>query len=153
MTKLYLKYEEFTSGGGIVEGQENDSWPDYNDSYVHFEPISLHLERPDTTFPEEFEVDFEVEPGDELYLIIPRYGDGDTFSYTDGYWIIYGATKDSTKAVELEDAIVNDKIDDSLEALLPVHKDEGSRWGRYVPWGGYFSRGSLSVDISKLLVR
>lgn len=135
MAQLFLTYDEYREGGGIREGQENDSYPDYKDTYIDWTPKSLYLDEVDVPSwqKETVQTDFDVERGDLVHIVVVRYGDGDTFSHTSGYWQIMGVSKDAEVARQLARAISNDTY---------TGKEEGasnSYYQGYKPWEGYFS--------------
>lgn len=137
--KLYLTYSENHSGGGIRDGQENDSWPDYNDSYIDFTPVEMSTSRKDNMYPHgllDSEIFGDFEPGDLGHLVINRYSDGDSFSFTSGYWQIAGFFKDGKEAIEVKKSIEEKRYKGNL----------------YIYDGGYFGRPE-GVEIHTMLVQ
>ena len=133
MTTLHLTYTEYSTGGGVCAGQENDSWPDYEDEHVTFTPGQLFLDRANSgVWSESFEVPFEVERGDVLHVLVVRYGTGDTFSHTDGRWAIMGASKDPKVVADLAKRCDNDSYNGQEEGVVSYYYDG------YAPWRGYF---------------
>lgn len=135
MAELWLTYDEYREGGGVMEGQENDAWPSYEDTRITWTPQALYLDESDVpTWQKELvKTDFEVERGDLVHIVVARYGDGDTFSHTDGYWCIMGASKDAEAARKLSRAIQNSTYTGREEGAA------NSYYQGYKPWDGYFS--------------
>lgn len=122
--KLYLSYEQSERGGQICKGQEGQSYPDREPTYVEFTPLGVYTKRGD--WNETLKIDFleegAVVEGTPVYLVIVRYTTGDTFGYTTGQWNIPLTTLDQDKA---------DRICESI-------KDNS--YPGYKPWDGYFER-------------
>ena len=73
-----------------------------------------------------------------VYLVVVRYGDGDTFGHTYGNWTVFAATASEEEAL---------KIGESIEDGSLVKKKPG-----YYRWTAYFN--SLeSVEIHAFRVR
>jgi hypothetical protein len=124
--KLWFRYHETRSGGEVCEGQENDSWPSYEYEYIDFLPVGLYKDHPDYTFCHGLmndEVNGEFERGDDAYIVIARYSDGDTFTHTNGYWVIIGVYKTADEAHDVSESINRREYDGM----------------RHLPWHGYFS--------------
>jgi hypothetical protein len=120
---LYVQYTVTYSGGEVCEGQENDSWPSYEDAYEehHFECIRRSLPK-DKLWKSQFEymkVDHKLYVADTLYLATIEYADGGTFGRTLGYRHFVGLYATRTEA---EEAINNAKNENG-----------------YMPWTGYFA--------------
>lgn len=125
--KLNLLYNEYHSGGGICEGQENDSWPSYEDTYIDWELTDCKITRSKyDRNVEEVDVPFVVVPGDQVFVVFVRYQTGGTFATTIGAWNIVGVYKDHVEALAIFDSI--------HDGSYPKQKNI------YVPWLGYFER-------------
>lgn len=135
--ELWFKYNETRSGGGICEGQENDSWPSYEDEYIDFSPVGLYKERPDLVYAHGLlsdEVNGEFERGDDAYLVIVRYGNGNTFSSSNGNWYLVGVYKTADEAHKAQKSV-----------------EDGTSKHKYV-WTGYFeSFESVDTHYMKVL--
>ena len=125
--KLYLLYKESRSGGEICEGQEDDNWPDHEDTIIDWSLTCCKLSRHEREFrSEEVEVPFHVNKGDTVYVVYVRYTTGGTFGKTLGAWHIVGIYNDLNEAAAIESSI----NDGSYE----------KKKGVWVPWKGYFER-------------
>ena len=136
MNRLYLGYSESTTGGGICEGDEEEDWPDYNDSYVDFEPEGLYTKKSHAQCTLEVDFDPNNHINDFVYVVIVRYSDGDTFSQTNGNWHIEGVylTKEEAKSV------------------MSTINREKKKGPEYRPWHGYFaSLESVEIWSTKIL--
>lgn len=138
-TTLFVNYhEEFISGGEVCKGQENDSWPNYEDTIQRFVVDNISLERI-TPYNEQVVVDLPESFPACLFVAVVHYSDGGTFSRTIGYGSIEGvyATYDEAKQ----------RIGD-LE-----FKDAPSIHG-YKRWEGYFSRlEDTEVVVANLITK
>ena len=127
--RLYLKYDESRSGGGICESQENESWPYRNHEYIEVSFTSLHRNPPEGQFfYDSFEVSDELYNADQVYMAVVRYTDGDTFGHTCGYWSVEGIFGSRREAERL---------------LTKLEEDAGKPFtlGKYTKaWHGYFTR-------------
>ena len=125
---LYILYDEIITGGGVCEGDENSSWPNYEDSDHDFRLVSAHHRQnsPENQLPfgrSHFELDFD--PKDRcVYVVLVKYGDGDSFSRSHGNGQIQCVCKDVNEAYAIRDKIQNGK-----------YKSERG----YLPWQGYFN--------------
>lgn len=114
MTTLHLEYETSERGRGARQPLSEEKWCDYSDVVVSFKPTNLFLERESKTTwrNEEIETDKDVERGDTVYVVVVRYGDGDTFGHSTGNYSFWGAYKDIEQANILKSLI---KEDDKYE--------------------------------------
>ena len=121
---VYVSYKENRRGGGIREEEIGEAWPNYEDTDVDWYLTGISVEHPEDPYHDEVEVDFipEEHVGKEVYAIVARYSDGDTFSRTNGlgYPVAVGLT--------------SEEADGILEAV------KQDTYKGYKPWKGYFSR-------------
>ena len=117
--RLYVLYSESSSGGDIVEGQEEESFPEREDEYLYVQFHGLCRSEPDTFFKHSVEVSEDIFNSSTLVLAVVRYTDGGTFGCTHGYWHIVGAYK---------------SVIEAQAALKQAHESDN-----YKPWVGYFS--------------
>jgi hypothetical protein len=122
MNKVYVTYEEYQTGGGIVEGDEYKAWPDYEDTYVTFRVLDVYT--PQTYdgkvwYKEEMIVDFEPKIGQEVYVVLVRYSTVSTFGRTFYCGYIAGVYNTLEEAESVEDKIYKGTYPD------------------YQPWSGY----------------
>lgn len=132
---LYLTYNEYHTGGGVCEGQEDDAYPDYEDENVEWYLLECRLTRSKTTwYHEELTVDFEPKVNDTVYVVYVRYGDGNTFGHTNGCWNILGVYSNELDAMRVKESVE----DDSYEG--------------YKCWEGYFNNLER-CEIEGMIVR
>ncbi len=141
--KLFLYYKETSSGGGIVAGQENNSFPDHNDEYLEQEYIALYKgTQEEEIYPcELINTNLKISIGDIVYLVIARYKTGDTFGNSFGHAAVMDVCIDVESAKE-----VAKTIEESAKAK------KGWRAWQYPPWGGYFDRLE-DVEIHRFAVQ
>lgn len=117
---LYMVYDENEDGGGIKSGQENEAWPEHEDSHHSFRPICLLRKNPGKIHIESFEVSEDVFKCNELYAFIVRYSSGSTFGKSYGHWSLLGIFK------------TRDEVSDFYKK---VNSDD---YDGYKCWVGYF---------------
>ena len=120
--EIYLYYIEHEIRGEIREGQEDTSWPSREDSYIEWHLKECRLSKKNSYYYERITLDFSVQPGDAIYVVYVRYGDGGTFAYTHGYWTIVNVFKTRKEAEALQESI------------------EDKTYKGYKCWEGYFPR-------------
>ena len=131
MKQVRFIYEENGHGGGICEGQENESWPSYNDEYLEIiplfllrgtEPLKNWYAGNDVV---EFEGDINISNG---WIVYVTYSNGGTFQITHGY----------TKAIK-----AYEKREDA-EKMVASIRNGGNGGVGYKPWDkpweGHFSK-------------
>jgi len=130
---LYLAYQETHTGG---EPESDEQWSSRSPGYLMVSFTGLGREKTphDGFFPSsnehEVEVSDEVYASCEVYLVIPRYRDGDSFGTTHGHWTVWAAVTSEEEALRIaEDANKTDN---------PYRRDRTP--GPYRPWEGYFAR-------------
>lgn len=132
--KLYFHYEESSSGGETVAGQEGDAWPDYEDANTHFELLKCTLEKKENSFSTEtLSLSFLPEKNEEVYVVLVRYSSGNTFGRHNGCWYLEGVYKEKE------------------EANIIVKKILDKEYDGYVPWVGYFEYLE-SCDVIPMIV-
>ena len=133
--KLYISYNESSEGGEISPGQENDDWPSHEPEYITLSIRDIFKNRPkDHWRIEEMEVDFVPKVGNTVFLIVVRYGTGDTFSN------ICGQSTFLSIYEKEEDALAEKELVESRK-----HKDD---WR----WDDYFG-GLEGVEIHSFTIR
>ena len=85
---LYLGYTSTSTGG---EAESNEQWASHSPRYIKVKFTSLSRES-GTFFGHNIVVTDEVYAADEVYLIVVRYQDGDTFGTSHGNWTVWAAT-------------------------------------------------------------
>jgi hypothetical protein len=126
MNKVYLRYEDHTSGGCALSDEE---YSNLEDEYVEFYPRSLHTQA--GNWSEEINVDFDpAKLADKaVFLVHVRYSTGSTFGHSYGHWEVIGVYATRNEAA----AVVKSIGDDSYSG--------------YKCWNGYFdSLESAELD-------
>ena len=155
--ELYLEYTENSWGGGVCAGQEDDDWPNYEDEHTDWKPTKLTTKKKQTYNVETIQVGKEL---DTYYLVVVRYGSGNTFGSTSGNWCILELSESYERAsrlkeyIEYDDKIYMSKesrfskpIKDERKELFPdiygffCGENPKNKWDRpYKSWQGYFER-------------
>lgn len=136
---LYIVYDDYVTGGEICPGMENDEWPSFEPQNHDFRLKSAHHRQnsSEKDLPWErskFELDFN--PKDKyLYIVLVRYGDGDTFSSSNGLGHIEAVCEYQGQAHKIAEQIKN--------------KSYKSPNG-YIVWDSYFG-GLEDVSVISLL--
>jgi len=140
------------SGGGIVEGQENDSYPnretEYNDHEVHgvFSEDAKDG-RGWSRYNESVDVEFEPVTGAEVFLVVVTYSSGDTFGSSSGKVSIVGCYEEESQADSIASDIRAD--DNNTDHFGDNKKGKKERFTGYKPWTGYFE-GLEGVEVHRL---
>ena len=153
MNTLYLKYHSYSEGGEPIN--PDDEWPDYEIVYKSFTPTSLHLSQ--QGWQENIETLVEPEIGKRVYVMVVRYGDGDTFGHSDGNWQVIGAFDNEKEVYAIKKAIERsgeldkeDSYDTAYDCVTAAFKPSGI--SVHPAWIGYFN--SLeSVEIHKMVIQ
>ena len=131
---LWVTWTEDQRGGEIREGQENTSYPSYEDTYIDVYFGSVYVDEipygpgEAVTIPRS---EFESFPESCVYVPIVRYRDGGTFSSTSGYVYVGGVFGTFAKAKERAKEL----------------ESTGSSTSLYLPWTGYFAKlENVSVE-------
>ena len=138
---LYIVYEEHKTGGELLS---DEPYSDRTDTDIDFSIISVHHRQKfsEEKLPwkrEKVELDFDPSTKDEIYIVVVRYSDGDTFGHIEGCWEIVEVCDNIDKAYEIANNIEEEKD----------HEYKGYK--NYVPWKGYFARfTSVSVEIQRV---
>jgi hypothetical protein len=103
--KLYLDYKECSSGGEIRAGQEEESWPDYEDINIDWHLTNCKITSDNGYCQETVDVDFPVSVGQTVFVVYVRYSTGDTFSRTYGAGFIVGVYKDKETAEKVQKSV------------------------------------------------
>lgn len=135
MTKLYITYDSSQEGG---EPESDDEWCTFSDEHRTFSLENCYLsfdEKSRSRF-EYFahEVPFNVEKGDDIYLLVVRYSSGSTFGNIYGCHHIVDIYSSKEEAYKVEETIRN------------------GTYSGYKCWEGYFE--SLEdVSVESLVVK
>ena len=100
--KIYLGYSESESGGEVCAGEDPSyAYASREDAYMQFTPEGLYTEA--GSMQETIGVDFDPKEhvGDDAYMVLVRYFDGNTFGRTNGYWYVEGVYLEKETAQDL----------------------------------------------------
>ena len=150
MTKLHVEYETSSSGG---EALSNEAWSDRSDEVTTFRPTNIFLDREDKTAwrNEDVNSDEDVVAGDSVYLVVVRYGDGDTFGHSTGNYSFWGIYRCIEKAKKLKELIRADYVNNSKKIEEQIKELATRDYVSLYDWRGYFN--SLeSVEIHPMTV-
>jgi len=142
LLRLVADYETYEDEENHRPG-DGTPYSGYNAEIQNVRIYGLRLEGPFKPDPnwvfwpesDSVTVDFPVEGGDMLHLVVLRYTDGDTFGHTSGYVALCGAFKTAAEA---------------YERAIAVKKDQ---WpSGFTSWRGYFARvDSIDVEVVPVL--
>jgi hypothetical protein len=127
--RYYLTvHYNYSSEGG--EALTNEEWSDRSPEYITTEFLGAYYFYTDSfknkITCKDFEISFNPENVDSVYLVIVKYSDGDTFGTTFGLWDVPLITV-SEKSAEI--------------CVKQIRKQTGRfKKDAYQPWQGYFSR-------------
>lgn len=141
-------------GGGICEGQEDQSYPsretEYKDHEVHAAYTTDSDDRGWSRYNERMDVDFEPVSGEEVFVVVATYGTGDTFGSSEGNVCIVDVFKDEARADSIARDIRHDD-DKGLDPYGDAKKAKQQKFTGYKPWAGYFdSLGHVEVHRLRL---
>lgn len=102
-TKLVLEYS--VHGYTTEKADIDDSW-DRDNTATDFSPEILRLGTKGNNWcVETFEVDFPVEVGNLLFLVVVRYDTGDSFGYNENDFCFIGVYKEKEEAQKVRESI------------------------------------------------
>lgn len=138
---LWVSYSEERSG---EENEEPDQWSSRAPTYITVTVEGLFLEEPDSLYRESVEVMGELtwaRAGEQAYLLVVRYSDGDGTSYGHAHFEgVYETLKEA-------------------EAVAQIINDGSYSNKRYKPWDGFFTKlegieiHSMTIDKSRSSVK
>lgn len=126
--EIYMTYRTDQSGGEVID--PNDEWSSHEDQYIEFNPIAVAKSAEGLKWYETISLSFDPSLVDKIFVVIVRYGDGDTFGHTCGNWHVEGGYSTLEKAKTIKTSIENDEYGKSGK------KEEHYQ---YLPWKGYFA--------------
>ena len=124
--RLYLSYKTSSSGG---ERESDEPYSCRSPQYIEVTFTALSKES-GSFFGHNIEVTDEVYAADEVFLVVVRYRDGDTFGTSHGNWTVWAATASEADALKIAETIE----DGSLEK----ERSKANRGYSGLPWTGYF---------------
>ena len=132
---VYLTYTEHQEGGEVED--PDDRWSNRTDLVIDWTLTGCELiQQPWPVYTERVEVNFDVKPGDGIWVVYVRYGTGDTFGHTDGAWQIIG---------------VYEHQDQASKIVKSIHDGTYNKDG-YNCWDGYFE-SLQSCDAQGMIVK
>lgn len=148
--KIYVTYEESSSGGEDLDPEAK--WSDRADTIIEYNLTGASLIKPDSWYFQEFELDYIEKPVD-VFVVLVRYSDGDTFGqslghgHIDGVYLTKEEAQTAVKLIEEDELSFQNKIggpyiSSSLRGGPYKHK----------PWKSYFA-GFESVQCYVMKLR
>lgn len=142
---LWVTHEESRSGGGSLHDCDDDRWSSREDEYVDFKVTGVYMTSDGALYGDTVRVDFEPKDGQDVHVVVVRYGTGDTFGHTDGCGHIEGVYADDKLATKIGEAI-HKGYDSKDGGKHYSGKSYGeyrmlkgtSEKDAYYPWEGYF---------------
>lgn len=145
--KIYVDYKETVEDQQFDQG-DGGRW-DYSWSKtMSFETLGVSLTKPEGYDYETFEVDFEVEAGEEIYTLTVIYSDGDTFGHSCGNGEVVWVFKSEEKAKEAEQLFWDNRKSYSIK----FESERGETISLSNPGSGYFETLD-EVRIESFVVR
>lgn len=132
------------TGGGICEGQEDDSYPSRETEYKDHEVHGVYSEdakdgRGWSCYNESIDVEFDPTPGENVWLVVVTYGDGDTFGSSSGNVCVVGCYNEEAHADSIASDIRADDRDADRDYRRSLKKSRKERFTGYKAWTGYFN--------------
>lgn len=131
--RLYLGYKTSSSGG---QQESDEPYSSRSPEYIEVTFTSLSRES-GTFFGHNIEVTDEVYAADEVYLVVVRYRDGDSFGSSHGNWTVWAAVATEAEAIKIAGSITDGSL---------VKEEEKAKGRVYFPWTGYFN-GLEGVEV------
>ena len=134
-----MTYHESKTGGDICEGDENSSWPNYEDEHIEWYLTGCYLDKDVTPWRrEQVEVDFEPAVGQEVWAVYVNYNTGGSFGCTKGACSILSVHDTKEKAEAVKKLVYED------DTYTPACG--------YRVWVGYFESFNF-CEIESLIVK
>jgi len=128
--RLYLGYTTTSSGG---ERESDEPYSSRSPQYIEVKFTSL-TRQSGTFFAHDIEVSDEVHAADEVFLVVVRYQDGDSFGTSHGNWTVFKAVTSEAEATEIAGSIE----DGSLAKAVEADQKRGV-YNTCLQWVGYFN--------------
>ncbi len=137
---VWLLYDSFSSGGGIIDPDEK--WSSREDAYIEFTPLQLLCNEPGVVFQEQIEIDFDPVSlaGGKVYVLVVRYTSGNTFGRSFGHWTVEGCSPD-LESISKQKTLIKKDNDQYLGAIGAAKRNRKSTYlsdRGYNAWQGYF---------------
>lgn len=128
--RLYLGYKTTSSGG---KRESKAPYSSRSPQYIEVTFTSLSRES-GTFFAHDIEVSDEVYAAEEVFLVVVRYRDGDSFGTSYGNWTVFAAVATEEEALKISKSIE----DGSLAKAVEADQKKGV-YNTHLQWVGYFS--------------
>ena len=128
--ELYVEYESYCTDS-YHSGEQYGDWHEHRDHRIE----GVRLSKPSYSGSEKFTVDYDVKPGDNVYVLVMVYGTGDSFGHSTGNVEILWVFKDIKVAREAERKI-NNLGEDAYS--MKIKTDSGKTIQLSNPSAGYF---------------
>ena len=135
---IFISYTKSSYGGNVREGQEDQSYPNYEDTHSEtsiqgiFSKRDKHSHSWDS-YCDNLDCSFEPKPGMNVWLVSVNYDTGSTFGRTLGLTCFVGVYDSEEEAEEVASAIASDQ------------------YRGYAAWKGYFDHYNFT-EIEKFVV-
>lgn len=139
--QLFVQYKQ-TVISSVIPDEPYGSWS----TELDFKPTKVTIDRPSGYEYEVFELDFDVNKGDKVYVLTIIYSSGDSFGNSTGNGEILWVFKDSTKAKE-----VAKLYDNSESYTIDILTEKGTKIQLSNPAYGYFENVS-SMEVDEFIV-
>lgn len=113
MTELQVKTRIYSQGYSR-EPDPSDKW-DRGDMYQEYGGIEVYYSKDNACLgyiTNTLEADFDVKPGDVVFVVVVQYSTGDTFGRSDGQIHIYKIFNKYDEAADVQSKILNGEISD-----------------------------------------
>ena len=130
---IYITYTENRTGG---EPLSNEPYSTREDTFIDIKWNNVYTKDPKNIEREVVEIDFNPEKQEHIYIVVVRYQDGDSYSFSHGNWCFVGAYETVKEAQEIIDQIKYDDEDYDNED----YDNKKEKYKGYKPWNGYFAK-------------
>lgn len=139
--QLFVQYKQ-TVISSVIPDEPYGPWS----TELDFKPTKVTIDRPTGYEYEAFELDFDVNRGDKVYVLTIIYSSGDSFGSSTGNGEILWVFKDATKAKE-----VAKLYDNSESYTIDILTEKGTKIQLSNPAYGYFENVS-SMEVDEFIV-
>lgn len=140
--KLYCEYEAHHCGGERED--ESNPFSDRSTTYIDFRPLGISLEGQTKSWRKEgLEIDFKPELGQEVYLIVVIYSDGDTFGSQEGCYQflgIYDSLERSERVMQCVKDFEEKRLQGVEKKTLQRIREHIKTRPFFPAWTGYFAK-------------
>lgn len=141
--ELFVQYTQVCVENEPAKEEYGDWYAAYDFTVKSVSTGSFNGKYRDSVSEEQFEVDFEVNPGDTLWVLSMTYSSGDSFGRSDGNGEVLWVFKDRKLAETAGDALYDHQDDWEIEFEV----ESGKKIKMSNPAAGYFENiGTLRVE-------